>query len=148
MAGPHETLHIRPAPSRYLRLWLLLIQAVAWLVLWQLELNIGYKLVLGVGLLAYLAYLIRQQFYRRGAHAIVEAKLQSDGRWLLTLGNGAQKTMALQPDSFIKPWLMILNFSSRSMGGGLHLILLPDSLDRDLARRLRIYLRQGGVEAT
>jgi len=146
MAGPHETLHIRPAPSRYLALWLFLIQAVAWLVLWQLELNVWCKLVLGAGLLVYLVYQIRQQLCRRGGRAIVEAKLQIDGRWLLSMGNGECKTTTLHPDSFMKPWLMVLHFSRQSMRGGFHLILLPDSLDRELARRLRIHLRQGAGE--
>ncbi len=69
----------------------------------------------------------------------------ADGVWQLTLGNGARLQAQLLPDSFVKPWLMILNFKTTTYGPVKHLVLFADSLEKPMVRKLRIYLRQSGA---
>jgi len=138
-----ETLHLRPVVSRYLAPWLGLTHTTTFIVLWQLQLTMNTKVLLSLGLLVYLVWQIRHHLLRRNGNAIVEAVMESDGLWYLVLQSGQQKQAELQPYSFVRPWLMILNFSTGGGCGSLNLILMPDSLDRELARKLRIRLMQG-----
>jgi hypothetical protein len=46
---------------------------------------------------------------------------------------------SLRPSSFIRPWLMVLNFSVGRFGSR-SMILSPDAVDRDSLRRLRVQL--------
>jgi len=138
-----ETLHLRPVTSHYLALWLGLTHLTAMIVLWQLHWAISAKVLLSLCLLAYLLWQIRHYLLLHSGNAIIEAVMESDELWRLTLQSGAQKQLELLPYSFVRPWLMILNFSSGTIFSSLHLILFPDSLDRELARKLRVRLRQG-----
>jgi len=69
-----------------------------------------------------------------------EAIWEPDGTWILTLVSGQQIEARLLPSTFVTPGLSVLNlrcgrWRSRAM------VLLPDSLDPDLLRRLRVRLR-------
>lgn len=143
MIGHPETLYLRPVASRYLAFWLALTHLTALIVLWQLQLTVSAKVLLSLGLLVYLFWQLRHHLLWLNRNSIIEAEVESDGLWRLKLQSGEQKRVELQPSSFVRPWLMILNFRSGTVFTGLHLILLPDSLDRELARKLRVRLRQG-----
>jgi len=85
-------------------------------------------------------------FWRHfGPARIVHAeRLESEG-WQVRRADGWEGEARLLPSSLVTPALMVLNF--RFPGAwlpwrrGQSLCLLPDSLDRDSARRLRVFLR-------
>ena len=73
-----------------------------------------------------------------------EAIWEPDGTWTLILVSGQQIEARLLPSTFVTPGLLILNLRyghrrSRAM------VLLPDTLDPDLLRRLRVRLRLWGT---
>jgi hypothetical protein len=60
-------------------------------------------------------------------------------RVLLTLGSGRRVKVALLPHVFVQHWLVILHLS-QNKGRRRHLIVLPDMLDTESFRRLRVRL--------
>ena len=81
----------------------------------------------------------RREVLRREPEAI-QALVWVDGnRWRLTLRSGDETGAALRPFVFMQPWLVILHFR-RDDGRAARLVLLPDMLDADSFRRLRVRL--------
>ena len=137
-----EPLLLRPAFSRMLTIWLLALHLPGLLVLWQLQMPWLIKLSLGLLQMFYLYWQIRRHLLRNTPQAIREVRLDADGAWWLITHSGARLRAELLPDSFVKPWLLVLNFRTGSRVFTRSIILPSDSLDPDLARRLRIHLLQ------
>ena len=57
----------------------------------------------------------------------------------LTLACGRRETASLLPQVFVQHWLVILHLS-QNMNRSRHLIVLPDMLDTESFRRLRVRL--------
>jgi hypothetical protein len=72
----------------------------------------------------------------RGDQALV---WEEGNRWRLTLRSGHETGASLRPFVFLQPWLVILHFR-RDDGRASRLVLLPDMLDEDSCRRLRVRL--------
>ncbi len=163
MRNQAESIHLRPVPSRYLAIWLGITHTVALIVIWQIQLHAAWKISMSLALLGYLMWQLQLHLLRRNDTAILEAVVASDGIWHLTLKSGVELSVELLPDSFVKPWLMVLGFRatekkiypiSRTSSGNLwtifnrktslpinkRLILFPDSLDKETTRRLRVHL--------
>jgi|GEM_PF-3574436 len=141
MRHSSESLSLRPGRSRYLLAWLALLHTTAWLVWWGLDLGWPGKDAIALCLLGYLGWQLRQLLLRRGRRAVLEARCQVDGRWRLTLGNGERPLVVLRPGGLVTPWLTVLRFGADRWSPGWWLSLWPDSLDPELARRLRIHLK-------
>jgi hypothetical protein len=133
---------LRPVSSRLLFYWLLVAHALAVLAIWQLQSNMTVKLILILALTLHFAWTIYRHLLLLGRHAVTEAKVTQEGVWYLTFGNGESQQAQLLPDSFIKPWLIILNFKTAPFRPVKHLVLFKDSLEKSVARNLRIYLKQ------
>jgi hypothetical protein len=65
---------------------------------------------MSLALLGYLMWQLQLHLLRRNDTAILEAVVASDGIWHLTLKSGVELSGELLPDSFVKPWLMVLGF--------------------------------------
>ncbi|MGB2942345.1 MAG: protein YgfX [Candidatus Macondimonas sp.] len=80
-----------------------------------------------------------------GPGRIVHAEQLEAERWQLRRADGWEGEARLLPSSLVTPALMVLNFRFPGVWQpwrrGQSLCLLPDSLDRDSARRLRVFLR-------
>ncbi len=137
-----EPLTLRPSPSRYLAIWLCGLHLLSQLVLWQLPMGVVIKACLALLLIVYLSWQIRHHLLRSTGNAIREIRLQPDGTWELGFANGNRLPAQLSPESLILPWLTILVFRTGSWWVTRALVLPPDSLQPDLARRLRVHLTQ------
>jgi len=85
--------------------------------------------------------------YSRGS-AIRSAEWDSEGEWRLRTVSGNELTAQLKSSSNVQTWFVILNFSISPFQRH-SLILLPDAVDPDLLRRLRVRLKLiGGTDAT
>jgi len=73
-----------------------------------------------------------------------EAIWEPDGTWTLTLVSGKQVEARLLPSTFVTPGLSVLNLR-RGRWRSCAMVLLPDTLDPDLLRRLRVRLRLWGT---
>lgn len=137
-----EPIHLQPVFSRYLAIWLTSLHLLSLLVLWRLQLHTVLKVFLSLLLLSYFIWQVRHHLLRTTAKAIKQIQLESDGNWWLILNDGSKLSGELLPESFVKPWLVVLNFRTGSWFSTSSMLLLPDSLDPDVARRLRIHLLQ------
>lgn len=73
----------------------------------------------------------------RGDGDVVALVWERDGEWRLVERGGRTRVCRLRPDSYVHPWLTVLNFAGERRCS---VVLLPDSLDRDTYRRLRVRL--------
>jgi len=133
-------LRIRPRPSRILAIFLLATHGVALSVAGVLPLDWYWRIGLAILVFTSLGNVIGTRVLFLIPWAGREAIWEPDGTWTLTLVSGQQIEVRLLPSTFVTPGLSVLNprcgrWRSRAM------VLLPDSLDPDLLRRLRVRLR-------
>jgi hypothetical protein len=81
----------------------------------------------------------RRDVRRRDPGSIASLVWEEGNRVRLTLHSGQDIGATLRPFVFIQPWLVILHFR-RDDGRSTRLVLLPDMLDRETFRRLRVRL--------
>jgi len=81
----------------------------------------------------------RRDVLRRDPGSIAALVWEEGSRVRLTLRSGRETGATLRPFVFLQPWLVILHFR-RDDGRAARLVLLPDMLDRETFRRLRVRL--------
>jgi hypothetical protein len=81
----------------------------------------------------------RRDAQRRDPDAIHALVWEEGNRCRLSLRSGQETGATLRPFVFMQPWLVILHFR-RDDGRAARLVLLPDMLDADSFRRLRVRL--------
>jgi toxin CptA len=72
--------------------------------------------------------------------SIKTAEWDGGDDWVLFTAQGEKSLASLLGSSYVQPWLVVLNFSSERFGR-CRLVILPDAMDADLLRRLRVRLR-------
>ena len=82
----------------------------------------------------------RLQVRRRHANAVRSLKWGAENHCLLGLYSGQEQHLDLCEQAFLAPWLVILHFNNQRYGRRT-LVLLPDMVDRDLFRKLRVRLK-------
>lgn len=132
---------LEPRRSRYLLIYLVLIHALALAVL-AAPLNLSLTLRLAVAAAVVLSF-IRQIIRVPPRHLVWE----SDGDWQLLFQDGSEYTGQLRPDSYVSPLLVILRFQLEQ-GGYCSVVMLPDILDPQSFRRLRVRLYQARLADT
>ena len=140
-----DPIRLQPTFSRYLACWLVVLHLLTLLVVWLLQLLLLFKVTLSLLLLTCFIWQMRHHLLRSTRNAIKEVVLESDGSWWLIVNDGTKLQAELLPESFVKPWLVVLNFSAGWLFSTRSMILPPDSLDPEVARKLRIHLLQGGA---
>ena len=137
------SLTIRPGVSRRLALYLALVHGLSLVVVGLLPLAAAWRLLLGLGVLLSLVLGLGGPIWHRWPWDLAQAAWHGDGRWTLTLGSGREVEGRLLGSTFVSPALVVLNFRSGRWRTR-SLVLLPDNLDPDLLRRLRVRLRLEG----
>ncbi len=140
MRSCETILRIEPGFSGRLGLFVVLSHAAGLIAAALLPVAVPLRLALGLLVVVSLVYGFKAHVLRRGGSALAAVELDSVAGWSLYTSEGVVKNASLHPSSFIRPWLMVLNFSvgrfrSRTM------ILSPDAVDGDSLRRLRVQLR-------
>lgn len=136
-------LTIRPAASRRLLLYLLIVHVSALVVLAMLPVHWAPRLLLGLLVAASLVYSVWAQVLHRAPWSIVEA-VWSDTGWTLTTRGGRTDQARLSSSSYVGVGLVILNLRCGRLRRG-SLVLVSDSVDADQLRRLRARLRISGA---
>ena len=86
------------------------------------------------------ASLVWQLVRMFGARRIVRLALHKDGALDYRRQDGETASVRVDPQSMVAPWLTVL-LLRRTQGRRLALTLLPDALDEEDFRRLRLWLR-------
>lgn len=125
--------------SRLLGSWLLLSHTGALLLLPLLPLSGWLRLPAAVAVLCSLMHGWRLHVGRNHPQAVQAVYWAADRRCRLTLAADREIEAVLLPRAIVLPWLVILRFSGPAQESRF-LVLLPDMLDRDRFRQLRVRL--------
>ncbi|MGB5062377.1 MAG: protein YgfX [Candidatus Competibacter sp.] len=131
-------MNIEPRPSRILLVCGGVFHGLAGIatIVASVPLWVKAGLLTGIGLsLAWTGY---RYGWRRGGGFITRVELL-DGRWRLETGDGA-RYLARLTGGYAHPGIVVLNFRLES-GWRRSLVLLPDAVDSETLRRLRVWLR-------
>ncbi|MGB1580922.1 MAG: protein YgfX, partial [Nevskiales bacterium] len=134
-------IELKPRPSRVLAMLLagfhgLVVVVLLWAVPYKLA---AAALILLTILCWYRAH--KLHIGHQGRRAVRRLQWQADGNWLLSNERGELRPAELLPSSYLQPRLVILNFRLQESRQRRNVILLPDSLDFETLRRLRVRLR-------
>ena len=136
-----ETLTIAVGPSRMLAGVLAGMHGFAAAMVWLVPL----PLWLGALLTAFLAgsawHTLRRDGWRTLQRSLVGVRLDADCGCEFQLRAGPWHEAGLLGSSFVSPYLTVLNL--RPAGGRFaqHLVILPDAVDAEDFRRLRVWLK-------
>jgi toxin CptA len=129
------------SPSYRLAVLLAVVHGAALLALLAV-LPVWAGALAGALLLANLAYyLLRDALIRLGISC---TGLVADGEGVvMSLRNGDRVPCVIDKDSVVTPMLTVLNLRLRGQRGARSILILPDSLDAESFRELRVWLRWG-----
>ena len=133
-------LHLNPKPSRSLYLTLAIVHGGAMMLVMVLPLTLLWRL----DLICLLGISLARQWPR--VARLPTVVWETDGRWLWQVPGRLVEVVALQGDTVVTRWLVLLCF--RTVDGGLRTLLLPgDALEASTLRQLRVRLRLEAVAA-
>ena len=140
MSGTYATpLLLEPGPSLALRAGLLLSHVVAILILPFTALTLWPGLLLMLVVFFSLSRTFRLHVTRAHPDSICAVEWFEARVCKLQLASGEGIKAYLMPQVFMLSWLVIMHFKN-DRGRVHHLVLLPDMLDRNVFRRLRVRL--------
>ena len=97
------------------------------------------KLIIVVLVLASLWRTLNQVLLKQRA-AIRQFVWGADADWTLIAGDGQAIAAKLLPSSYVQPWMTVLNFDVGQRFRSYSVVLLPDAIDPEMFRRLRVRL--------
>ena len=132
---------IRLQPSYYLAVLLGLAHAAAGLVLWPLALPPGVKAAIAILLIVSLIYYLRKDALLTAHDAVVALTLTEEMSCILIARSGQSMTCNLADNTFVAPYLTVINLQPVEQFFMRSVVILPDSIDAEEFRRLRIWLQ-------
>lgn len=130
-------------PSRYLAVILLAAHGTALAVLIPLGLPIWAKAALSMVILFGLAYHLQRDALLSSKIAIMALMLEEE-QAVLTLRGGDKLVGHVLRDSVVTPFIAVLNFLPQGARFARSVVILPDSLDVESFRQLRVLLKWRG----
>ncbi|RMD71251.1 MAG: hypothetical protein D6819_02210 [Gammaproteobacteria bacterium] len=137
-----ERLHLRLRPSRLLALVLLLLHGGALLALAPLPWPPWLVLLVSAGVIASLFHSLRRYALLLDPASVVELLWEEDGSWHLLTAQG-EEVRARLAGAASYAHLVVLSFRLEG-DGGRAVVILPDALDVQSFRRLRMHLSMRG----
>ena len=138
---------LEPGNSRYLIFYLIVVHVLALTVLvspLNLPVLVRFTLVVMLGInFTWYWYRLRLNDPAR----IVRLVWQADDDWTIYCNDSTEQLAQLRPETYETRWLVILHWQL-AQGGRRSLIILPDMLERQCFRRLRVRLRQARLAET
>lgn len=135
------SLSIYPEPSLKLAKILVSVHLVAISLMYSLPLFIDLKIMGIVVLIISLIYYLRKNAFLTDADAIKVLMLSDEMPCQLTLHSGESYTCNVLENSFVAPYLTVVNLKLEGKFFPQSLIILVDSLDAEEFRQLRVWLR-------
>ena len=140
-----ETLHIAIGASKRLTLGLSLMHVFAGAMLWLSTLPLWLVLPAMLALAGSLAFYLRRECLRLSPATIVSVSLYHDGRsdcrCEFQTHDGKRHEAALLGTSFVAPYLTVLNLKPANSCLARHVVILPDNVDSENFRKLRVLLK-------
>jgi toxin CptA len=129
-------------PSRYLAALLIIAHSTTLAALILLPLPLWTIASLAMLILFSMAYHVWRDAWLAAPSSAVALKLE-DEHAVLTTRAGGQVEGTLLADSFVTPWLTVLNVLPQDARIARSIVILPDTLDAESFRQLRVWLKWG-----
>jgi len=136
-----SVLIIHRKPSYRLAAILSLAHLAAAGLLCPLELPLGIKATAAVALVFSLIYYLRQDALLTANDAVVFFELSSEMQCTLTTRSGESMGCNILGDTFVAPYLTVLNLKPSGKILTRSVVILPDGIDVEEFRQLRVWLR-------
>lgn len=133
-------LHVRIGPSRCLAGLLVLVHALAWAMLYPLALPETLKLALAAAIAVSGVHSVMRTALLKSRNAIVALEIGNEGVAIRERHAGQWRACRVLGTTFVSSHLTVLNLELVKDGAVRHVVLLPDNVDRDDFRRLRVQL--------
>lgn len=130
-------------PSRQLAAVLALAGAATCAVMVSLPIPLWKALVLDASIAAFAVYHVAKDACLRMPWSVVALEVTSEGAFRCQSRAGVWLDVEVRGDSFVTPWLTILNLAEPDKWLAHRAILLSDSGDAEMFRALRVWLRWG-----
>lgn len=147
MSQKSVPLYLELHPSRIFAAVLLVVHGGAAGCVLIVPLSWPVRVLLAALILLSLWYTLSRWGLLRHNRAVTALLWDDLGEWKLFSRDRKETAVRLEPDSFVSPGWVVLNFSAIDAPGRWSVVLLPDSLDGESFRRLRVRLRLEGREA-
>ena len=132
-------LELRPSPL--LATLLALGHGLGAALMWATPLGLAARFVISIILGASLLFHLRRDALRTASAAIVRVRFDPNCKCSYQLRDGPWQDATLLGSSMVTPWLSVLNFRPEgSRWRSRSAVLLPDAVDREDYRRLRVLL--------
>ncbi len=104
-------------------------------------LTVAWPIKAGLSILCLISayYLCWHVAFMRSKNAIIACYVV-DEFWVIETRAGKSFEVELLGETFVSAVLIVLNFKIQKTGKRRSLILMPDSLSKDIFRRIRVYL--------
>ena len=129
-------------PSHYLVAVLIVAHGTALVTLLPLAFPAWSKLALIFLILFSMMYHLRRDAWLSAPTSGMALMLEGD-RVVLTMRGGKQLAGQVLRDSLVTPFITVLNILSQDARCARGLVILPDSLDAESFRQLRVWLKWG-----
>jgi len=127
-------------PSQYLAAILTVVHSATIAAFIPLYLPLLAKFLLAAVLLISLGYQLAKLAWLTAPSSSIAIKLEGD-QILLSTRNGEQLPAIILRDSLVTPYLTVLNIKAQGTHVSRSIIILPDSLDKESFRQLRVWLK-------
>ena len=134
-------LNVRLKPSGYLALWLSAAHAIAIGLVLALPLPIGLKLVTTLVICISLVFYLKRNARLAAPNSIIALEVKEDCTCAIETRSGKRLDCILLPTSYVSVSLTILNLKADGEMLARHVVILPDSINPEDFRKLRVLLR-------
>ncbi len=139
--GDRIMLSIHLKPSYQLGVILISAHCLAALILWLLALPWQMQMILSVMLITSLIYYLRKDAYLSADNAIVALAFSSEISCTVTTRCGESIVCDVLHNSFVAPYLTVLDLKPAGKFLTCSVVILSDSIDAEEFRQLRVWLR-------
>ena len=134
-------LNIRLKPSGYLTLLLSAAHTIAIGLVLALPLPIGLKLVTTLVFCVSLVFYLKRNARLAAPNSIIALEIMEDCACAIETRSGKRLDCILLPTSYVSASLTILNLKADGEMLARHVVILPDSINPEDFRKLRVLLR-------
>lgn len=145
---PPVQLRVSPRPSRVAAAAIVTFAVAAFGAVVSLPTPIAVDIVAAVALFGWARHQFRLHVTRASARAVVEILLSSDSVIVVRRRNGDLVAGHVRSATFVHPWFTSIVWRPDRRRCSNAIPLVPDMLDLDDFRRLRVLLRYGSREVT
>jgi len=134
-------LFIKLQPSRKLAILLSMAHCTAAGVFWPLPLPAAVKILVTLLLASSLYFYLRRYAWLNSPHAIVSLRLSEKSYCRARMLSNNYSDYRIDGDTFVAPYMTVLCLKVNQAAGRRTIVILPDAIDAEAFRQLRVWLR-------